>query len=178
MALEKEELMEKIKNELRPELTKISFDTWINPLDIRSIDGNHIVFTTVSEFQRDFVENKYKPLLLNTLKFITNRDWEYTVIDLEKEAKEEQGQNKVASNANLQVLRLDKEGMVPNFESGIYQYYLTVPTTIEKIEVLAIAENPNATVQITGNENLKEGFNIIKVQVLSEDKTRQQYLYD
>lgn len=97
---------------------------------------------------------------------------------LEKEAKEEQGQNKVASNANLQVLRLDKEGMVPNFESGIYQYYLTVPTTIEKIEVLAIAENPNATVQITGNENLKEGFNIIKVQVLSEDKTRQQYLYD
>ena len=80
--------MEKIKNELRPELTQISFDTWINPLNIRSIDGNHIVFTTVSEFQRDFVENKYKPLLLNTLKFITNRDWEYTVIDLEKEAKE------------------------------------------------------------------------------------------
>ncbi len=88
MALEKEELMEKIKNELRPELTKISFDTWINPLDIRSINGNHIVFTTVSEFQRDFVENKYRPLLLNTLKFITNRDWTYTVIDLEKEAKE------------------------------------------------------------------------------------------
>lgn len=80
--------MEKIKNELRPELTQISFDTWINPLNIRSIDGNHIVFTTVSEFQRDFVENKYKPLLLNTLKFITNRDWDYTVIDLESEAKE------------------------------------------------------------------------------------------
>ncbi len=88
MSIDKKELMEKIKNELRPELTQISFDTWINPLNIRSIDGNHIVFTTVSEFQRDFVENKYKPLLLNTLKFITNRDWEYTVIDLEKEAKE------------------------------------------------------------------------------------------
>ncbi len=86
MALEKEELMEKIKNELRPELTKISFDTWISPLNIRSIDGSHIVFTTVSEFQRDFVENKYKPLLLNTLRFITNKDWTYTVIDLEKEA--------------------------------------------------------------------------------------------
>ncbi len=88
MNFDKKELMEKIKNELRPELTQISFDTWINPLNIRSIDGNHIVFTTVSEFQRDFVENKYKPLLLNTLKFITNRDWDYTVIDLESEAKE------------------------------------------------------------------------------------------
>lgn len=88
MSIDKKELMEKIKNELRPELTQISFDTWINPLNIRSMDGNHIVFTAVSEFQRDFVENKYKPLLLNTLKFITNRDWEFTVIDLEKEAKE------------------------------------------------------------------------------------------
>lgn len=88
MALEKEELMEKIKNELRKELTQISFNTWINPLEIRSIDSNHIVFTTVSEYQKDFVETKYKPLLLNTLRFITNKDWTYSVIDLEKEAKE------------------------------------------------------------------------------------------
>ncbi len=92
MTFEKDQLMEKIKNELRPELTTISFNTWINPLNIRSIDGNHIVFTTVSEFQRDFVENKYKPLLLNTLRFITNKDWTYTVIDLEKEAKEGAGE--------------------------------------------------------------------------------------
>lgn len=88
MALEKEDLMEKIKNELRKELTQISFNTWINPLEIRSIDSNHIVFTTVSEYQKDFVETKYKPLLLNTLRFITNKDWTYSVIDLEKEAKE------------------------------------------------------------------------------------------
>lgn len=102
MSFDKNELMEKIKNELRPELTQISFDTWINPLKIRSIDGNHIVFTTVSEFQRDFVENKYKPLLLNTLKFITNRDWEYSVIDLEKEAKEaiEGGAEEVVSKTS------------------------------------------------------------------------------
>ena len=88
MTLDKKELMEKIKYELRKELTQISFNTWIKPLNIRSIDGNHIVFTTVSEYQKDFVETKYKPLLLNTLSFITNRDWTYTVIDLEKEGKE------------------------------------------------------------------------------------------
>lgn len=91
---------------------------------------------------------------------------------LEKEAKEEQGQNQVSSNANLQVLRLDKEGMVPNFESNVYEYYLTIPNTINDIEVLGMAENSNATVQITGNQNLKEGLNVIKIQVTSEDKTR------
>ena len=47
MTFDKKDLMEKIKNELRKELTQISFNTWINPLYIRSIDGNHIVFTTV-----------------------------------------------------------------------------------------------------------------------------------
>lgn len=88
MTFDKKELIEKIKNELRKELTQISYTTWIAPLEIRNIDGNHIVFTTVSEYQKDFVETKYKPLLLNTLRFITNRDWTYTVIDLEKEAKE------------------------------------------------------------------------------------------
>ncbi len=88
MIPDKKELMDKMKNALKQELTEISFNTWINPLDIRSIDGNHIVFTTVSEYQKDFAENKYKPLILNTLKFITNRDWTYSVIDLDKEAKE------------------------------------------------------------------------------------------
>lgn len=101
MALEKEELMEKIKNELRKELTQISFNTWINPLEIRSIDSNHIVFTTVSEYQKDFVETKYKPLLLNTLRFITNKDWTYSVIDLEKEAKEGKIDMIADSDANV-----------------------------------------------------------------------------
>jgi len=89
MAFDKKELIEKIKKELRPEVTKISYDTWIMPLDIRSIEGNHIVFTTNSEYQKDFIENKYKPLLFNTLRYITNKDWTFSVIDLSKELKEE-----------------------------------------------------------------------------------------
>lgn len=97
MTFDKKELIEKIKNELRKELTQISYTTWIAPLEIRNIDGNHIVFTTVSEYQKDFVETKYKPLLLNTLRFITNRDWTYTVIDLEKEAKEKK-ENRLEDN--------------------------------------------------------------------------------
>lgn len=90
MALDKKELIEKIKDELKPEVTKISYDTWIMPLDIRSIEGNHIVFTTTSEYQKDFIENKYRPLIFNTLRYITNKDWTFSVIDLSKELKEEE----------------------------------------------------------------------------------------
>ncbi len=125
MTLDKKELMEKIKYELRKELTQISFNTWIKPLNIRSIDGNHIVFTTVSEYQKDFVETKYKPLLLNTLSFITNRDWTYTVIDLEKEGKEKieeieenNDKNENSSEAKLNNTSLDTKYTFETFVVG------------------------------------------------------------
>ena len=89
MAIEKEELIAKIKELLKPEVTKISYDTWIMPLDIRSIDGNHIVFTANSEFQKDFIENKYKSLIFNTLRYITNKDWTFSVVDLTKEDEDD-----------------------------------------------------------------------------------------
>ena len=44
MNIDKHDLLEKLKNELKPELTKISYDTWIKTLEIQSIDGNHIIF--------------------------------------------------------------------------------------------------------------------------------------
>ena len=91
---------------------------------------------------------------------------------LEKEAKGEQGTDNKKDNANLQVLRLDKEGLIPEFKKDIYDYYLTISNEIKDIEVLAIPENPNATFEITGNTNLKEGLNSIKVKVVSEDKTQ------
>lgn len=95
---------------------------------------------------------------------------------LEKEVAEEQSSNSQISNATLQVLRLDKEGITPNFEKDIYQYYLTISNEINKIEVLAISENSNANVEITGNTNLKEGLNFINIKVTSEDK-KQSNLY-
>ena len=85
MAIDKDELAAKIKELLQPEVTKISYDTWIVPLTIRSIEGDHIVFTANSEFQKDFLENKYRSLIFNTLRYITNKDWTFSVVDVSKE---------------------------------------------------------------------------------------------
>ena len=100
MAIDKEELVAKIKELLKPEVTKISYDTWILPLDIRSIDGDNIVFTTISEFQKDFIENKYRSLIFNTLRYITNKDWTFSVVDLSKEEQNDEVVIKDNSNAN------------------------------------------------------------------------------
>ena len=116
MDIDKDELMASIKKELEPEITKISFDTWIAPLGIRSIEGNNIVFTTTSEFQRDFIENKYRPLIFNTLRFITNKDWTFSVIDLSKEQPEETSEVITdADDSNLQEIESNKSTLNPKY---------------------------------------------------------------
>ena len=90
---------------------------------------------------------------------------------LQKQAKEEQGTSTQIKNTELQTLRLDKEGLTPEFNKNIYEYYLTITNDINNIDVLATPENPKSTIEITGNTNLKQGLNNINIKVISEDKT-------
>ena len=116
MAIDKDELVAKIKELLKPEVTKISYDTWILPLDIRSIDGDNIVFTTISEFQKDFIENKYRSLIFNTLRYITNKDWTFSVIDLSKE--EQNDEVVIKDNANSRApeeVEINKSTLNPKY---------------------------------------------------------------
>lgn len=93
-----------------------------------------------------------------------------------KEAKlisDEQGTDTNKSNADLKSLRVDIEGIVPTFDKNVKQYYLNVHNTINNLDVLAIAENPNSSIEIIGNTNLKDGLNVISIKVVSEDKTQE-----
>ena len=49
MPLDKQELLTKAKELLKDEVTSITYETWIKPLEIQSIEGNHIVFKAISE---------------------------------------------------------------------------------------------------------------------------------
>lgn len=91
---------------------------------------------------------------------------------LQKQAEEEQGKDSHNSNATLQVLRLNREGMTPKFDKDVHEYYLTISNEIQGIEVLAIGENPKAIIEVTGNTGLQEGLNQISIHVISEDKTQ------
>ena len=84
----KEELMEKIKSLLIPEISPISFNTYINPLTIESISDNNIVFICKGSFIKDMLENRFAPLILSTISYITNRDFTFSVHDIETKEKE------------------------------------------------------------------------------------------
>ena len=78
-------------------------------MGIRSIDNNHIIFTTVSEYQKDFIENKFRSLVFNTLRFITNRDWTFSVVDLSKETDSNSASNQVIKDQNNLVSEAELE---------------------------------------------------------------------
>lgn len=92
--------------------------------------------------------------------------------NLQKQLKEEQGTNLDNNNCNLQSLRTNIQGLVPNFEKEVKEYYLTVPNDVQDLEILAVSENPNAIVEIKGNNKLKEEINDIEIKVTSADKTQ------
>lgn len=73
------------------------------------------------------------------------------------------------SDSSLEIMRLNQEGVNPNFDKNIKEYYLIVDEDIQNLDVTAIAANKNAKVDVSGNENLKEGLNEIKISVTSEN---------
>ena len=92
--------------------------------------------------------------------------------------KEGQASENVAdNNANLKVMRLNMEGVNPDFDKDITEYYLIVDESVNNIDVTAIAENKDANVEISGNKGLKNGINKIKILVTSKDKTtKKEYI--
>ncbi len=92
MPLDKQELLTKAKELLKDEVTSITYETWIKPLEIQSIEGNHIVFKAISEYHKDSIQSRYSPLILNTLKFITNKDWSFSVVWNEEDISQNSNQ--------------------------------------------------------------------------------------
>ena len=75
------------------------------------------------------------------------------------------------NNSLLKIMRLDKEGLIPEFSPDIKDYYFIADLDTNNLEVTAIPEATNANVQISGNQDLKEGLNTILIEVTSRDNT-------
>ena len=80
-------------------------------------------------------------------------------------------QNSTYSSGNnyLKLLQISEEGMSPYFNRNTVDYALTVGENVSNIEVLALADDSNARVEITGNTNIVEGDNKINIRVTAEN---------
>ena len=80
-------------------------------------------------------------------------------------------ENVADNNSKLKIMRLEYEGIIPEFNSDTLEYYITVDSAITGTEVTAIPQNQNANVTVTGNTNWVNGLNTIIITVESKDKT-------
>lgn len=80
-----------------------------------------------------------------------------------------------SDNTDLKSLKVDVEGLSPEFDKNITEYYLIVDLTIEEVNVEAIPEDENSKITITGNYDLQEGENTVKILVKAENGNTKTY---
>lgn len=98
------------------------------------------------------------------IEIIGNEEKQTEIIELSEESQV------TSNNSKLEILRLNHEGMTPEFSPDITEYYF-LTENLSALEVTAIPKNTNAKVSITGNTSFQEGLNSITIEVTSQDTT-------
>lgn len=70
---------------------------------------------------------------------------------------------------------IQKDGNAEGFDPEVRNYVLTVPFSVEKLEITAEANDANAQVEITEAELIYVGTNITKIAVTAEDGSKRTY---
>ena len=81
---ELEELLTKAKELLKEETTPISYDTWLRNIEIESMENGNIVLIAETDFIKEFLNSRYHDLLLNTFKYLTNKECSVSFLSKEE----------------------------------------------------------------------------------------------
>ncbi len=85
MQSELPQVWEKTLNIIKPELTEVSFTTWIKPVEPVSLKNNKITLGVSNTFAKDILVSRYTTLIANAFKQITSNKYEVEFIVLSKE---------------------------------------------------------------------------------------------
>ena len=76
------------------------------------------------------------------------------------------------SGLKLSELNIERVNFEGQFDPDIYTYELSLNTYVENLEITATANQSDATVEISGNENFKTGKNMITILLTSADGSK------
>ena len=85
---------------------------------------------------------------------------------------EDEVEDPTAQAFGLTKLSIAGVELQPQFQTDVYEYRIELKENLDKLDIEAIATEKNANVEITGNENLQDGENVITILVKgdTEDK--------
>lgn len=147
-----------ISPEFKPETTTYSLEinSNIEKLEIKATPNNEKSKVSITG-------NDSLKIGDNTVKItVTSEDGKTKTYTINVKKKDK------AATVSLKTLKLDKYTLTPSFSSDVHEYKISITDTdISKLDLSAIANEENAKVEITGNENLKNGQNVITITVTS-----------
>lgn len=80
MQNDKDELFNQVKELLNVETTQIAYATWLKPLELVELTDDNIVVKANSDYHCEIVKARYSDLIVNTFKFLTNKDRTLSII--------------------------------------------------------------------------------------------------
>ena len=193
MQSELNELLTKAKDLLKNEMTNISYETWIKNLEIEDFTNDKIVLVATSTFQKDAVETRYYDLVLNTFKFITNKDCKIVIVCKNDSISSNSNNSQIEENKNENSVNDNTNGYSNSFLNPKYTFDIFVVWNNNRFAhaaSLAVAEAPATSynplflyggvglgkthlMHAIGNEILKNNKNANILYVTSEKFTNQ-----
>lgn len=80
MQMDKEELLTKVKELLRSDMSEFAYDVWIKDLSYLSFSENEIVFRCDTKFMQDLMQAQYTTLLKKAYAYLTNKSFEISFV--------------------------------------------------------------------------------------------------
>ena len=177
------ELWSKAKELLKDETTVITYQTWIQPLELKSVNNNVIVLVASNPFQKDTIESRYLTLLTNTFNFITNKKCNVIIKLKDEEDAIQNSVKPIANNKNLINSGLNPKYTFDTFVVGSNNKFA-------QAAAMGVADNPGSKynpffiyggvglgkthlMHAIGNQILMNNSNINILYVTSETFTNQ-----
>lgn len=92
--------------------------------------------------------------------------------NVENEITSEETEDPAAQAFGLTELTITGIELQPQFKTDVYEYTVDLKENLDKLDIKALATEENANIEITGNENLQEGENIITIIVKGDTEEK------
>lgn len=181
-----QEIVDRMQEALSKEIPSITYTAFLQILEFESLEGNHITFKCNYDYDKQQTEARYSKVILAALKYVTNRDFSFSIHALDSDSKN----TNVFSNKPSNEEDTDSPRPSLNPKYTFDTFVVGGNNNLAHAAALAVADNPAKTynplfiyggvglgkthlIQAIGNRILKNNRKINVVYVTSEQFTNQ-----